>query len=67
VVVPDQIGFGLSEKPHDHGVHTLDNHTANIVALLDRLDLRAATFVCHDWAVRQASALWPPDPIGLPR
>ena len=39
VVVPDQIGFGLSEKPHDHGVHTLDNHAANLVALLDLLDL----------------------------
>ncbi len=49
VVVPDQIGFGLSEKPHDHGVHTLDNHTANIVALLDRLDLHDVTFICHDW------------------
>ncbi len=49
VVVPDQIGFGLSEKPHDHRVHTLDNHTANLVALLDRLDLRGVTFVCHDW------------------
>ena len=49
VVVPDQIGFGLSEKPHDHDVHTLDNHAANIVALLDRLDLREVTFVCHDW------------------
>lgn len=49
VVVPDQIGFGLSEKPHDHRIHTLDNHTANIVALLDRLDLRRVTFVCHDW------------------
>jgi haloalkane dehalogenase len=22
VAVPDQIGFGLSEKPHDHAVHT---------------------------------------------
>jgi pimeloyl-ACP methyl ester carboxylesterase len=49
VVVPDQIGFGLSEKPHARGVHTLDNHTANLVALLDRLDLRGVTFVCHDW------------------
>ena len=49
VVVPDQIGFGLSEKPHDHSVHTLDNHIANVVALLDRLDLRGVTFVCHDW------------------
>ena len=49
VVVPDQIGFGLSEKPHDHSAHTLDNHAANVVALLDRLDLRGVTFVCHDW------------------
>ncbi len=49
IVVPDQIGFGLSEKPHDHKVHTLDNHTANIVALLDRLDLHDVLFVCHDW------------------
>jgi haloalkane dehalogenase len=48
-VVPDQIGFGLSEKTHDHRVHTLDNHTANIVALLDQLDLNRVTFVCHDW------------------
>ncbi|MFI5613202.1 alpha/beta fold hydrolase [Amycolatopsis sp. NPDC051903] len=49
VVVPDQIGFGLSEKPHAHAVHTLDNHIANVVAFLDRLDLRGVTFVCHDW------------------
>ncbi|GAA5156901.1 alpha/beta fold hydrolase [Pseudonocardia eucalypti] len=49
VVVPDQIGFGLSEKPHDHDVHTLDNHAANLVALMDRLDLRRLTMVCHDW------------------
>jgi pimeloyl-ACP methyl ester carboxylesterase len=49
VVVPDQIGFGLSEKPHDHSVHTLDHHAANLVALLDHLDLRGVTFVCHDW------------------
>jgi haloalkane dehalogenase len=49
VVVPDQIGFGLSEKPHSPAAHTLDNHTANLVALLDELDLREVTFVCHDW------------------
>jgi haloalkane dehalogenase len=49
VVVPDQIGFGLSEKPHEHRVHTLDNHAANLVALLDALNLRGVSFVCHDW------------------
>lgn len=30
-------------------MHTLDNHTANLVALLDELDLGDVTFVCHDW------------------
>ena len=49
VVIPDQIGFGLSEKPTAPAVHTLDNHTANLVALLDRLDLTEVAFVCHDW------------------
>lgn len=49
VVIPDQIGFGLSEKPHAPGVHTLDNHAANLVALIDQLDLNNALFVCHDW------------------
>lgn len=39
VVVPDQIGFGLSEKPHQPAAHSLDNHAANLVALLDTLDL----------------------------
>ena len=49
VIVPDQIGFGLSEKPHNHYAHTLDNHTANIVALIDRLALDGAAFVLQDW------------------
>jgi pimeloyl-ACP methyl ester carboxylesterase len=49
VIVPDQIGFGLSEKPRTHGVHTLDNHIANVVALLDALDLRDVVLGCHDW------------------
>lgn len=49
VIVPDQIGFGLSEHPHSPTAHSLDNHAANLVALLDRLDLHGACFVCHDW------------------
>jgi pimeloyl-ACP methyl ester carboxylesterase len=49
VVVPDQIGFGLSEKPRQLAAHTLQNHAANVVALLDGLGLERVTFVCHDW------------------
>ena len=49
VIVPDQIGFGLSEHPHAASAHSLDNHAANLVALIDRLDLTGVFFVCHDW------------------
>ncbi len=49
VVVPDMIGFGLSEKPRSEWAHSLDNHASNLVALVRQLDLRRTTFVCHDW------------------
>lgn len=49
VVVPDMIGFGLSEKPRSESAHSLDNHIANLVALVRQLDLRDAAYVCHDW------------------
>jgi pimeloyl-ACP methyl ester carboxylesterase len=39
VVVPDMIGFGLSEKPTREQAHTLDGHTANLTALMRQLDL----------------------------
>lgn len=49
VVVPDMVGLGLSQKPHNHHAITLENQIANLVALIDRLDLRDVTVVCHDW------------------
>ena len=49
VIVPDQIGFGLSEHPHAASAHSLDNHAANLVALIDHLALKNIFFVCHDW------------------
>lgn len=49
VVVPDMIGFGLSEKPTREHAHSLDGHTANLTALLRQLDLSRLTLVCHDW------------------
>lgn len=65
VIMPDQIGFGLSEKPNDHRVHSLENHAANIVALVDRLDLSRVTLVCHDWGgpTGLAAALTRPDRV----
>lgn len=49
VIVPDMIGFGLSEKPTREQAHTLDGHTANLTALMRQLDLTRIALVCHDW------------------
>ena len=49
VIVPDMIGFGLSEKPSSEQAHSLDGHIANLTALLRQLDLHRITLVCHDW------------------
>lgn len=49
VIIPDMIGFGLSEKPRQEHAHSLDGHIADLTALLRKLDLRRVTLVCHDW------------------
>jgi pimeloyl-ACP methyl ester carboxylesterase len=49
VVIPDMIGFGLSEKPIREHAHSLDGHIANLTGLLRGLDLGRITLVCHDW------------------
>jgi pimeloyl-ACP methyl ester carboxylesterase len=49
VIVPDMIGFGLSEKPTREQAHTLDGHIANLIGLVRHLDLKRITVVCHDW------------------
>jgi pimeloyl-ACP methyl ester carboxylesterase len=49
VIVPDMIGFGLSEKPTREQAHSLDGHAANLIALLRQLELERITLVCHDW------------------
>jgi haloalkane dehalogenase len=49
VIIPDMIGFGLSEKPTREPAHSLDGHIANLTALLRQLEVQRATLVCHDW------------------
>jgi pimeloyl-ACP methyl ester carboxylesterase len=49
VIIPDMIGFGLSEKPTREQAHSLDGHIANLTALLRGLNLQRVTLVCHDW------------------
>jgi haloalkane dehalogenase len=49
VVLPDLPGFGRSDKPMDPDWYSYDRHVAMAATLLEDLDLRGATFVCHDW------------------
>lgn len=49
VIVPDMIGFGLSDKPAHQSAHSLDGHIADLVALVRTLALTRLTVVAHDW------------------
>ena len=49
VILPDLPGFGRSDKPMDPDWYTYDQLTHAMGELLERLDIRGATFVMHDW------------------
>lgn len=63
VVAIDHLGCGLSDKPQQPDHYTLSCHVANLVALIDRLDLRETTLVAHDWggAIGLGAALARPE------
>jgi haloalkane dehalogenase len=48
-IAPDHAGFGRSDKPTDVGWYSYDRHSELFADLLERLDLRGATVVVHDW------------------
>ena len=48
-IAPDFAGFGRSDKPTDIGWYTYDRHVELMAGLLERLDVRDATAVVHDW------------------
>jgi len=49
LIMPDLIGFGLSDKPRDFSMHTIRNHSKWLGALVDQLDLREVILVGQDW------------------
>jgi len=49
VIMPDLIGFGLSDKPRDFSAHTIRNHSRWLGSLIDQLDLRDVILVVQDW------------------
>src|SRR6185312_14642353 len=48
-IAPDHAGFGRSDKPADLAWYSYDRHTELLNDLVERLDLRGATIVVHDW------------------
>ena len=49
VIAPDLIGLGLSSKPRDPAVHTLDFHANQLIALVAALQPGPLTIVGQDW------------------
>jgi haloalkane dehalogenase len=51
VIVPDHIGCGLSDKPHDSSyAYTLGQRVSDLEELLERIDAAGdLTLVVHDW------------------
>lgn len=47
-IVPDHLGFGLSDKPEGWG-YTPADHARNLQTLIERLGLRDITLVVHDF------------------
>ncbi|HEX6023841.1 MAG TPA: alpha/beta hydrolase [Solirubrobacter sp.] len=64
-VVIDMRGFGASDKPQDVEPYRVPNHVADMVAILDELDIERARVVGHDWGagVAWAMALMAPDRV----
>ena len=48
-IAPDLPGFGRSDKPMDLDWYSYDRHFQAVAELFERLDLRDATVVVHDW------------------
>jgi pimeloyl-ACP methyl ester carboxylesterase len=49
VIAPDCIGAGYSDKPRLDAAHSLAHHIADLVSLMDILDLQGFAIVGQDW------------------
>ncbi len=49
VIVPDQRGYGRSDKPAGRGAYAIERLTQDVLDLLDALGIARAHVVGHDW------------------
>ena len=67
VIVPDMIGFGLSEKPVREQAHSLDGHIANLTDLMRQLISATRPWFATIGAARLVSVLRSRIPIASER
>jgi pimeloyl-ACP methyl ester carboxylesterase len=65
VIVPDQRGYGASDKPADVAAYSIPFLAIDVTAILDHLGLERAHVVGHDWgsAVAWATASFAPERV----
>lgn len=65
VIVPDQRGFGDSDKPADVEAYSIPFLAIDVTAILDALSIERAHVVGHDWgaAVAWATASFAPERV----
>jgi haloalkane dehalogenase len=49
VLVPDQVGFGRTDKPTQRSDYTYENHVQWMSAWLESVDAKDITLFCQDW------------------
>jgi pimeloyl-ACP methyl ester carboxylesterase len=65
VIVPDQRGYGQSDKPAEVDAYNIVLLAADIVAVLDQVGVEKASIVGHDWgsAVAWTTAAFAPERV----
>jgi pimeloyl-ACP methyl ester carboxylesterase len=65
VIVPDQRGYGASDKPADVEAYSIPFLAIDVTAILDHLGIERAHVVGHDWgsAIAWATAAFAPERV----
>jgi epoxide hydrolase 4 len=56
LIIPDQRGYNLSDKPKDAAAYNLDEVSADVIGLIDHFGLEKIDLIAHDWG--GAAAWW---------
>lgn len=63
VIMPDQRGYNLSDKPQGVEAYQMKNLVADVIGLMDAMELEKVRLVGHDWGAMVAwyTAMWHPE------